>query len=73
MITDDEEETLDQDIQHPEPETIQHEGVTNEERTSPLQIGFNDTQHDVLDEHPTFWMMYRNICIGIIDLTMHQM
>jgi hypothetical protein len=54
VITDDEEETLDQDIQHPETEPIQHEGAIEEERTSPLQIGFNDAQHDVEDEHPTF-------------------
>ncbi len=38
VITDDEEETIDQDIQHPETEPIQHEGANDEERTSPLQI-----------------------------------
>ena len=54
VVTDDEEETIDQDIQHPEPEPIQHEGAIEEERTSPLLISFNDTQHDVVDEHPTF-------------------
>jgi hypothetical protein len=45
VITDHEEELADQDIQNTE--SIQHEGVTNEGRTSPIQIGFNDTQHDV--------------------------
>jgi hypothetical protein len=52
MVTDDEEEIADQDIQHTE--SIQHEKVTNEGRTSPIQIGFDDAQHDVMDEHPTF-------------------
>jgi hypothetical protein len=34
--------------------TIQPEGVKEKERTTPLQIGFDETQHDILDEHPTF-------------------
>ncbi len=25
-----------------------------EERLSPLQIGFDETQNDIIDEHPTF-------------------
>ncbi len=52
VITNDEEEIADQDKQHTE--SIQHERVTDEGRTNPLQISFNDTQHDVMDEHPTF-------------------
>jgi hypothetical protein len=52
VITED-EETIDQDIQQPETDPIQREEANDEERTSPLQIGFNDTQHDVVDEHPT--------------------
>jgi hypothetical protein len=52
VVTDDEEETTDQDIQPTE--SIQHEVDNDNERASPLQIGFNDTQHDAMDEHPAF-------------------
>jgi transposase InsO family protein len=70
MVTDDEEEQADQDIQsikttqpegvketnHPGKviESIQHEGDKERERSTPLQIGFEETQHDIVDEHPTF-------------------
>ncbi len=70
MVTDDEAEQADQDIQsiktihpegvketnHPEEvkESIQPEGVKDQERSTPLQIGFEETQHDIVDEHPIF-------------------
>ncbi len=28
--------------------------VKKKERTSPLQLGFDETQNDIVDEHPTF-------------------
>ncbi len=69
-VTDNEEEQADQDIQsiktihnegvketnHPEEviDSNQPEGVKERERSTPLQIGFDETQHDIVDEHPTF-------------------
>jgi hypothetical protein len=61
VVTDDEEEQADQDIQsikknQPEgvKELTQSEGAKENERTTPLQIGFDEAQHDTVDEHPTF-------------------
>ncbi len=61
VVTDDEEEQADQDIQsikaiQPEgvKELTQPEGAKESERTTPLQIGFDEAQHDIADEHPTF-------------------
>ena len=52
VVTDDEEELDDHDktsIVSEQPETKE-----NAERSSPLQIGFDETQNDIIDEHPTF-------------------
>jgi hypothetical protein len=52
VVTDDKEELDDHDrvsIESKHPETKE-----NEERSSPLQIGFDETQNDIIDEHPTF-------------------
>ena len=52
VVTDDEEELDDHDkesIKSKHPETKE-----NTERSSPLQIGFDETQNDIIDEHPTF-------------------
>ena len=52
MVTDDEEELDDHDktfIVSEQPKTKE-----NAERSSPLQIGFDETQNDIIDEHPTF-------------------
>ncbi len=52
VVTDDEEELDDHDkesIEFKHPETKE-----SAERLSPLQIGFDETQTDIIDEHPTF-------------------
>jgi hypothetical protein len=69
VVTDDKEVLEDQDIQTTQPITHEgdsgeeratnpitheHEGVTKEERSIPLQVGLNDTNQDARDEHPTF-------------------
>jgi hypothetical protein len=61
VVTDDEKEQADQNIQsiktiHPEEakESIQPEGVKEQERSTPLQVGFEEKQHDIVDRHPTF-------------------
>jgi hypothetical protein len=52
VVTDDEEELDDHDKTSIVPE--QPETKENAERSSPLQIGFDETQNDIIDEHPTF-------------------
>ncbi len=52
VLTDDEEELDDHDKESMEPINI--ETKENEERSSPLQIGFDETQNDIIDENPTF-------------------
>ncbi len=52
MVTDDKEELDDQNTEYTEP---MHTKIKeNDERSSPLQIGFDETQNDNVDEHLTF-------------------
>ncbi len=34
--------------------SLQHEYEGDRERTTPLQLNFDETQNDIVDEHPTF-------------------
>ncbi len=52
MVTDDEEELGDHDTTSTQP--IPSEGSDMKERADPVQIGFDEAQKDILDEHPTF-------------------
>jgi hypothetical protein len=50
VVPDDIKEQADQDIQSTK--SIQHEKVKEKERTNLLQIEFDETQNDIVDEHP---------------------
>jgi hypothetical protein len=67
VVTDDKEEINDQNTESTEP--IHTERKEIDERSSPLQIGFDETQNDI---RPS-WMMCKNTCIGITDCIMPQM
>ncbi len=52
VVTGDEEELAENDTTSTQ--LIQSEGVETKERSSPVQIGFDETQNEIVDEHPTF-------------------
>jgi hypothetical protein len=52
VVTDDKKELEDQHTKSTKP--IQTEGIENKERSSPLQVGFEETKNDIIDEHPSF-------------------
>jgi hypothetical protein len=51
-VTDNEEELADHDTTSTQ--NISSEGAKSKERASPVQIGFDEAQKDIVDEHPTF-------------------
>ncbi len=51
-VTDNEEELADHETSYTQ--NISSEGVKSKERTSPVQIGFDEAQKDIVDEHQTF-------------------